>query len=115
MLEMSTKQNYQQTFQFQGTRILKQNSSVVNFSANLNFKSAFWKIELEPESRCLTVFYVNDKLYRYKRLVLGLKPAQGELNVALHQIFNHIDDVYLIRDDLVAANTQETQDIAVGG
>ena len=45
--------------------------------SKMDFKSAFWQIELEPESRYLTVFHANDKLYRYKRLTMGLEPSQG--------------------------------------
>ena len=52
----------------------------------MDFKSAFWQIVIEEESRYLTVFHANDKLYRYKRLTMGLKPAQGELNTALKPV-----------------------------
>ena len=45
--------------------------------SKMDLKSAFWQIELEPESRYLTVFHANDKLYRYKRLTMGLEPSQG--------------------------------------
>ena len=45
--------------------------------SKMDFKSAFWQLELHPDSRYLTVFHANDKLYRYKRLTMGVKPAQG--------------------------------------
>ena len=70
----------------------------------MDFKSAFWQLEFHPESRYLTVFHANNKLYRYKRLTLGLKPAQGELNVALQPISAHIPEVHLIHDDLIVAS-----------
>ena len=54
--------------------------------SKMDFKSAFWQIVIEEESRYLTVFHANDKLYRYKRLTMGLKPAQGELNTALKPV-----------------------------
>ena len=45
---------------------------------------------------------------------MGVKPAQGELTMALQPIFCHIPDVYLIHDDLViAAETQEEHNIAL--
>ena len=53
--------------------------------SKMDFKSAFWQIELEPSSRFMTVFHANDCLYRYKRLTMGLKPSQGELNAALRR------------------------------
>ena len=58
--------------------------------SKLDFKSAFWQLELHPDSRYLTVFRFNDKLLRYKRLTMGIKSAQGELNLALNPIFAHI-------------------------
>ena len=50
--------------------------------SKIDLKSAFWQLEIAEEARNLTVFHVNGKLYRYKRLVMGLKPSQGELNAA---------------------------------
>ena len=34
--------------------------------SKMDFKSAFWQIELGEASRHLTVFHANDRLYRYK-------------------------------------------------
>ena len=69
----------------------------------MDFKSEFWQIELDESSRYLTVFHTNDKLYRYKRLTMGIKPAQGELNVALNPLFMSIENAHLIHDDLILA------------
>ena len=71
--------------------------------SKLDFTHAFWQLEIHPESRYLTVFNVNDKLYRYKRLTMGVKPAQGELNTALRPLFAHIPKAHLIHDDLIIA------------
>lgn len=79
--------------------------------SKLDFKSAFWQIELHESSRYLTVFHANDKLYRYKCLTMGIKPAQGELNVALKPLFSNIKNVYLIHDDLVIATKVMTEHI----
>ena len=59
--------------------------------------------ELDTESQALAVFLANNKLYRYTRLIMGVKPAQAELNAALKLIFSHISNVYLIHDDLIIA------------
>ena len=75
----------------------------------MDFKSAFWQIALAEESRNLTVFHANDRLYRYKRLTMGMKPAQGELTVALRPIFANIKGAFLIHDDLILA-TVDTKD-----
>ena len=71
--------------------------------SKMDFKSSFWQLELHPDSRHLTVFHANNKLYRYKRLPMGLSPAQGELNTALKPVFDHIPSAHLIHDDLVIA------------
>ena len=74
------------------------------FFSKLDFKSAFWQLELDPESRKYTVFYGPEGLLcRYKRLLMGIKPAQGELNMALRPLFSHLRDVFLIHDDLIIA------------
>jgi len=72
--------------------------------SKMDFKSAFWQLE-HPESRYLTVFYSNDKLYRYKRLTMGIKPAQDKLNAALRPIFAHIP----YHDDLIIAAPTEIE------
>ena len=46
--------------------------------SKLDFKSAFWQLELDPDSRHLTVFHANNKLYHYTRLIMVIKPAQSE-------------------------------------
>ena len=45
---------------------------------------------------------------------MGLKPVQGELNVALQPIFAHILETHLIHDDLiVAAENHQKHDQAI--
>lgn len=78
--------------------------------SKMDFKSAFWQIELEESSRYLTVFHGgDDKLYRMKRLTMGLTPAQGELNAALKKVFGHISNVFIIHDDLVIATATNAE------
>ena len=93
---------------------IKSKLSGAKYFSKMDLKSAYWQLELHPDARYLTVFECNGKLYRYKRLLMGVKPAQGELTMALQPIFCHIPDVYLIHDDLViAAETQEEHNIAL--
>ena len=77
----------------------------------MDFKSEFWQIELDESSRYLTVFHTNDKLYRYKRLTMGIKPAQGELNVALNPLFMLIENAHLIHDGLILAKKTVSEQI----
>ena len=79
--------------------------------SKLDFRSAFWQLELDKESRQMTIFNVNNKLYRYKRLTMGLKPAQGELNAALAPLFAHIPNAHLIHDDLIIGSQNDEQHI----
>ena len=82
--------------------------------SKMDLKSAFWQIELHPSSRYMTVFRANNKLYRYKRLTMGLKPSQGELNTALLPLFDHIKDTHLIHDDLIiAAKDDKSHNVAL--
>ena len=87
---------------------IKSKLNGAKFFSKMDLKSAYWQLELHPEVRYLTVFECNGKLYRYKRLLMGVKPAQGELTMALQPIFSHIPNVYLIHDDLVIAAKTRT-------
>ena len=77
------------------------------FFSKLDLRSAFsfWQLEIASESRHYTVFHANGKLYRYKRLVMGIKSAQGELNAALQPLFSHRPQVHIIHDDLCYCNS----------
>ena len=77
--------------------------------SKMDFKSAFQQLELHQDSRYLTVFHAKGKLYRYKRLTMGVKPAQGELNMALQPLFANIPQAHLIHDDLIVATTTNAE------
>ena len=77
--------------------------------SKLDLKSAFWQLEIAPASRQYTVFHARGKLYRYKRLVMGIKSAQAELNSALQPVFAHIPEAHIIHDDLVVATATKEQ------
>ena len=58
-------------------------NGTAKFFSKFDLKSAFWQIELHPESIYLTV-HASNRLYRQRRVSIGLKSAQGELNAALY-------------------------------
>ena len=62
-----------------------------------------------PRLKELTVFRANDRLYRYTKLLMGVKSAQGELNLTLKPLFANIPDVHLIHDDLIVASKTRDQ------
>ena len=79
--------------------------------SKLDFRSAFHQLEIDEESRPLTVFHANGRLMRYKRLTMGTAPASGELNKALRPVFQDISDAHVIQDDLiVGGKTQDHHD-----
>ena len=94
---------------------IKAKLSGCKYFSKMDFKSAFWQLELDEESRGLTVFHWEDhKLYRHTRLTMGIKSAQGELNAALLPLFSHISPAHLIHDDLIiAAKTKKDHDEAL--
>ena len=57
----------------------------------------------------MTVFHANGRLHLYKRLVMGFKPAQGELNAELQPLFAHITQAHIIRDDLIIATSTQVE------
>ena len=77
--------------------------------SKMDLRSAFWQLELHPDSRHLTVFHNNNKLYRYKRLTMGVKPAQGELNTAMSFVFAHIPQAFVIHDDLILPSKDQPE------
>ena len=81
--------------------------------SKLDFKSAHWQLELDEDSQYLIVFYLNDRLYRYKKLTMGLKPSQEELNAALRLIFAQIANLYLNQNDLIIATSNDEDHIKV--
>ena len=71
--------------------------------SKLDFKSAFWQLELHPDSWFIIMFYANTKLYQYNHLTMRVKPAPGELTTALRPLFTHIPHAHLIYDNLIIA------------
>ena len=79
--------------------------------SKLDFKFAFWHLELHLDSRYFTFFHANNKLYRYTRLVMGIKPVRCELSASLRPMFGHIAHVFLIHDDLIIATETTSQQL----
>ena len=82
--------------------------------SKLDFKSAFHQLELDEESKKITVFHAGDRLMRYQKLTMGTKPASGELTKALLPLFQSIPEAHVIHDDLIiAAKTKKKHDHAL--
>lgn len=84
------------------------------FFSKIDFNSAFSQIEVEPESRKMLVFRVEDRLLRYKRMPMGILPASGEFMDAVAPEYAGIPQVALIHDDgIVSGQTEEEHDEAL--
>ena len=85
------------------------------YFTKLDLASAFYQLELDEQSRYLTVFHHKGKLKRYTRLTMGAKPASGELNKALRPLFNGLAAVHIIHDDIVIATPTlaEHEDVTI--
>ena len=81
--------------------------------SKLDLRSAYWQLEIDEKARHMTVFHAGGKLYRYKRLVMGLKPSQGELNAALQPLFASVPEAHVIHDDIVIATADEKSHVEV--
>ena len=77
--------------------------------SKLDFKSAFHQLELDEQSRQLTVFHAGDRLMRFKRLTMGATPASGELSRALRPILSNCKGTYVIHDDVIVAGRNKKE------
>ena len=73
--------------------------------SKLDLKTALHQLELDSESRPLTVFCAGDHLMRHKRLKMGTLPASGKLDQRLCPILTNIKNGTVIQDDIVIAAT----------
>ena len=73
--------------------------------SKLDLKTAFHQLELDSESRPLTVFRAGDRLMPYKRLTMGTLPTSGEFDQRLCPILANIKNATIIQDDIVIAAT----------
>lgn len=77
--------------------------------SKLDFKSAFHQLEIDENSRYLTVFHGNGKLMRYKVLTMGCTQASGELKKTLRPLFVNMKEVHVIQDDIIIAICDEAR------
>ena len=75
--------------------------------SKLDFKSAYRQLEIDEDSRYVTVFHGDGRLMRYCVLTMGCTPSAGELSKALRPLFQHLDEVHVIHDDVIIATVDE--------
>ena len=67
----------------------------------LNLNKAFHQLKLDPESRYITSFQTEDRIKRYKRLLLGINSAPEELQHTLQTLLADIGNAVNIGDDII--------------
>ena len=72
---------------------LLQDMKESKFFSKLDIKWAFHQLELQPESRAITMFITHRELYRYKRLNFGNSCAVELFQKVLQQILQGCEGV----------------------
>ena len=69
--------------------------------SKLDLNKVFHQLELDPELRYITAFQTEDRIKRYKRLLLGINSALEELQHALQTLLADIGNAVNIADDII--------------
>ena len=81
------------------------------YFSKLDAQSGYWQLKLDDKSSYLTTFNTPHGRYRFKRLPFGLVCAQDYFQMKMDQIFEGIQGVTPLVDDvLIAGSTQEEHD-----
>lgn len=79
--------------------------------SRLDLESAFYHLELEPGSRDITTFVSRSGLYRFTRLVFGIKSAPELFQRTIATIIGRLEGVIIYLDDiLIFADSVEEHD-----
>lgn len=82
------------------------------YFSRLDMTSAYYHLELHPDSRNVTTFMTNRGLMRFKRLMFGINCAPEIFQRVMTELLADIDGVVVYIDDVVVAGrTQEEHDI----
>ena len=71
------------------------------YCTKLDLNAAFHQLELDERSRYITAFQTEDRIKRFKRLILGLNSASEQLQHHLHTLLADISSVINIADDIL--------------
>lgn len=74
---------------------------MLKFSQKLELKNAFFHIKLSENSRELTTFMTETGMYRFKRLVFGVKCAPEIFQRAMERILPGLSGVIVFIDDIL--------------
>ena len=71
------------------------------YFSRINVKMAYHQFEIEEASRPITAFATHMDVFRYKRLLFGLKSASEHYQKTIQQILQGCEGVKNISDDLI--------------
>lgn len=78
------------------------------YFSKIDIKDAYHQVELAQESRFITTFITKDGLYRFKRLMFGMRNAPADYQKTMAQVLLGLDGVFHLLDDiLIYGPTQE--------
>ncbi len=81
------------------------------YYSKLDASQGFWQLQLDEESSHLCTFNTPFGRYRYLRLPFGISSAPEVYHKTIHQIFESIDGVSTIADDIIIYGaTREAHD-----
>ena len=84
------------------------------YFSKLDAQSGYWQLKLDERSSYLTTFNTPHGRYRFKRLPFGLVCAQDYFQMQMDQIFEGIQGVTPLVDDvLISGSTQEEHDMTL--
>ena len=77
--------------------------------SKLDLRQGYHQCELEEQSRAITTFVTHFGLFRYKRLLFGVKSAAEQYQYEIQTVLAGIEGVQNISDDIIihAADKQE--------
>ena len=76
----------------------------------LDAKCGYWNVTLDEESSFLTTFNSPFGRYRFLRMPFGLKMSQDIFQHRVDQLYESLQGVVAIADDIVFGNTQAEHD-----
>lgn len=71
------------------------------YFSKLDLSSAFYHLQLHPESRDLTTFLSEDGMFRFTRLLFGVNAAPEIFQREMIRIFRGVDNIIVYIDDIL--------------
>ena len=81
----------------------------MTYFARLDLSDAYLQIELDKDSREITTIATPIGLYRYKRLVPGLKSASAIFQKAMETVLSGVKHVIIYQDDILLGAKSENE------